>query len=172
MQELLTVMGLPHEAEHLAHEVAATGLLLEPAHGTRSRLGGPPLLPAGEPWPATADGVPLSFLAAIELSELPPDGPLPPAGWLLFFAALDPDDGGLIDEAGKRAGVARARARGAGGERPGGGGRAAPAHPASSPGPPARGLTLPDMGTIQFRIPAPALAARDWSQVTALADSG
>jgi hypothetical protein len=28
-----------------------------------------------------------------------------------------------------------------------------------------------DGGSIQFRIPAPALASRDWSQVVAVADS-
>jgi len=57
----------------------------------RWRLGGPPLLPRGEPWP---DGS-LSFLAAIDLSELPGSqvaAELPPSGWLLFFADLDDDD--------------------------------------------------------------------------------
>jgi hypothetical protein len=34
------------------------------------------------------------------------------------------------------------------------------------------GFEFLDNGAIQFRIPAAALAARDWSQVTAEADSG
>jgi Domain of unknown function (DUF1963) len=99
LEELLAVVGLADDAHRMAHEIAAPGLLLEPADGVRSRLGGPPLLPAGEPWPATGDGVPLSFLAALDLAELPSDGPLPASGWLLFYAALDPDNDGLIDEA-------------------------------------------------------------------------
>jgi hypothetical protein len=99
LEELLAVVGLADHAHRLAHEIAAPGFLLEPAEGVRSRLGGPPLLPAGEPWPTTDDAVPLSFLAALDLAELQSGGPLPAGGWLLFFAALDPDRDGLIDEA-------------------------------------------------------------------------
>jgi hypothetical protein len=253
LEELLAVVGLADDAHRLAHEIAAPGFLLEPAEGVRSRLGGPPLLPAGEPWPTTDDGVPLSFLGALDLAELPSHGPLPAIGWLLFFAALDPDKDGLIDEAPNA---------------PGSCARALVVPPGNDPVPvdlpaalrddewavlrdrpvrPRRVLTLPDGydagaeleldvyaartyddvvellrraldpdgvdrrahhwvhghatgvqghwndpdsvlllhiehdpalrfefldgGSIQFRIPAPALAARDWSQVVAVADS-
>jgi hypothetical protein len=258
LAELLTVVGLADDADRLAHEVAATGFLLEPADEVRSRLGGPPLLPAGEPWPATDDGVPLSFLAALDLAELPSDGPLPTSGWLLFFAALDPDKDGLIDEAENTPGACARVLVVPPGRDP------VPADPPAAlredewavlrdrPVRPRRVLTLPDGydagsrlgldvyaartyddvvgllrgavdgageqgasgdwrahhwvgghatgvqghpndpdsvlllhiehdrslrfefldgGSIQFRIPATALAARDWSQVIALADS-
>jgi hypothetical protein len=90
LERLLAERGLERHARRIAHEIAADGILLEPGAG-RSRLGGPPLLPRGERWP---DG-PLSFLAAIDLSELPDSqvaAGLPASGWLLFFADLDDDD--------------------------------------------------------------------------------
>ena len=83
----------------MADEVAADALLLEPAPDGRSRLGGPPLLPAGEPWPVCDDGLPHTFLAAIALADLPSSA-LPGEGWLLFFAALSSDGtDGLLEEA-------------------------------------------------------------------------
>lgn len=88
-------------------EVAATlaaarrpALLLrrvDPLHppAARSRLGGLPCLPASVPWPRhRRTGLPLHFLAQIDLQELPDlDGtsPLPRTGTLLFFADLDED---------------------------------------------------------------------------------
>ncbi len=86
--------GLEAHAARLAHEIAEVGLLLEPAKGVNSRLGGPPLLPAGEPWPEA-----LTFVAGIDLSELPPSR-LPDHGWMLCFIRLGTDDAdGLIGEA-------------------------------------------------------------------------
>jgi hypothetical protein len=99
LEEHLAESALERHAHRLAHEVAELGLRMQPADEARSRLGGPALLPPGEPWPHDADNRPLTFLAGIDLSEMPEHGPLPEDGWLLFFADLDNDDAeGLIDE--------------------------------------------------------------------------
>lgn len=98
---LLAERGLSEEAERIASEVAEVGLRLQPATGgKRSRLGGPALLPPGEQWPHARGKRPLTFLAGLDLAELPFRDGLPEAGWLLFFADLDNDEAdGLIDEA-------------------------------------------------------------------------
>lgn len=94
LETFLRASGLEAHAARLAHEVAEPGFLLEEAEGVRSRLGGEPLLPAGEPWP---DG--LTFAAAIDLSELPPSG-LPEHGWMLCYVGIDFDEhDGLVDVA-------------------------------------------------------------------------
>jgi hypothetical protein len=80
--------GLERHSERLANEVAVEANRLV-SGGSRSRLGGPALLPPGEPWPLDADGDPLTFLAGIDLGELAVRGPLPEAGWMLCFASLD-----------------------------------------------------------------------------------
>lgn len=52
-----------------------------------SRLGGDPVMAPGMQWPAW-DGVPLSFLAVIDLAKIAPlddSGLLPPTGFLNFF---------------------------------------------------------------------------------------
>lgn len=55
-----------------------------------SRLGGLPSLPKGLAWPRSkASGLPLHFLAQIDLTELPPNGLLPTQGMLFFFAMVD-----------------------------------------------------------------------------------
>src|SRR6266446_3607332 len=54
---------------------------------TGSRLGGDPVMAPDAQWPAW-DGVPLSFLALIDLADITPlddCGLLPPAGFLNFF---------------------------------------------------------------------------------------
>lgn len=88
---LLVEHGLPADElpEILSHVV--DGIVLEPATGTpRSRLGGTGLLPAGEPWPTRRpDGRPLSFVAALDLGELPTLAPLPPDGTLLIYWDFD-----------------------------------------------------------------------------------
>lgn len=96
LEELLALRGLGEHAHRLAHEVAAPGLLLRPATADEappaSRLGGPPLLPPGQPWPITATGTPLSFLAALDLAELRAGrlhDAMPGGGWLLFYASID-----------------------------------------------------------------------------------
>jgi len=48
-----------------------------------SRLGGRPLLRRGSPWPATADGVPLTFVAQVDTAEV--GAGLPPGLLLSFF---------------------------------------------------------------------------------------
>jgi uncharacterized protein YwqG len=96
LEALLADGGLPAHATALAHQIAEPGLLLLPAGDTpaRSRLGGPPLLPAGQSWPD-----PLTFVAGIDLTELPPSA-LPVQGWLLFFLDFGTGDGdGLTGEA-------------------------------------------------------------------------
>lgn len=92
-------VGLAGDAERLVRDAVVDAVRLEPDDTARSRLGGPPLLPAGADWPRDGEGRPLTFLAGIDLSELPVAGPLPERGWLLFFADLATDDGdGLIEE--------------------------------------------------------------------------
>jgi hypothetical protein len=69
----------------------------------RSRVGGVPDLPPSKAWPRR-HGVPLAFLAQIDLSEAAPhlpQGLLPPSGHLWFFCDVQgwpdgsgPDDGG------------------------------------------------------------------------------
>jgi hypothetical protein len=91
LQAYLAEGGLPGHAARLAHEQAEVGFRLDAGDG-RSRLGGRGLLPPGELWPADGDGHPLTFLAALDLSELPPSR-LPGRGWMLFFA--DTGDGDM-----------------------------------------------------------------------------
>lgn len=55
-----------------------------------SCLGGLPWLPDGVAWPRSQDGIPLHFLASINLAELPKGFPqLPIEGVLFFFALID-----------------------------------------------------------------------------------
>jgi Domain of unknown function (DUF1963) len=105
---LLARRGLAAHADRIANEVAEVGLRLQPATGgARSRLGGSGLLPPGEPWPHAHGNRPLTFLAGIDLAELPVRDGLPEAGWLLFFADLDNDEAeGLVDFATNAAGEA------------------------------------------------------------------
>lgn len=50
----------------------------------RSRIGGRPVLPAGEPWP-TSSGGPFKFIGAFDLAELPHLKPLPAKGTLALY---------------------------------------------------------------------------------------
>src|SRR5579864_6728586 len=68
-----------------------------PGEGSMSKLGGLPTLPFGTEWPRHKEsGIPLHFLAQIDLSRLPPTplagarhpSPLPRAGLLFFFADM------------------------------------------------------------------------------------
>ena len=56
-----------------------------------SRFGGTPDLPAEMVWPRNEDGETLTFLAQINLSEIPAfdDNPLPARGWFYVFIGLD-----------------------------------------------------------------------------------
>lgn len=61
-------------------------MLLEPAgRETRTRIGGPPLLPPDVPWPRSESGNPYVFLAAIDFSEMPRLEPLPEEGTLAVY---------------------------------------------------------------------------------------
>ncbi len=61
-------------------------VLLELGDPSRtSRIGGQPLLPPGLDWPIDPDGRPLTFIAALEMSEMPRLEPLPVTGTLLVF---------------------------------------------------------------------------------------
>lgn len=94
-------VGLDAHADRLVRDAIVDALRLDTDHTARSRLGGPGLLPAAASWPRDAAGRPLTFVAGIDLSELPAPGPLPERGWLLFFADLATEDGeGLIEESG------------------------------------------------------------------------
>ncbi|HYZ30128.1 MAG TPA: DUF1963 domain-containing protein [Thermoleophilaceae bacterium] len=96
LEELITTLGLGAHAVRLAHEVAEVGFLLRASgSGTGgSRLGGPALLPPGVGWPTGPGDRPLSFLAAIDLKELPAREAWPTDGWWLFFAELGEDEDG------------------------------------------------------------------------------
>jgi hypothetical protein len=107
-EDRLTVSRFPRErgvAEPTAArivKVTASGVRWVPGPPTAggSRLGGDALLPAGMDWPVVSNARPLTFLAALRLDELPAWSPLPPAGWLLFFAELrGSDSDGLIGPA-------------------------------------------------------------------------
>jgi Domain of unknown function (DUF1963) len=95
LEELLGAVGLGARAERLAHEVADVGFLLRGSDANRrSRLGGPAVLPPAAAWPTGPHGRPLSFLAGVDLSELPARGAWPTAGWWLFYAELGEDEDG------------------------------------------------------------------------------
>lgn len=54
-----------------------------------SRIGGPVWLPQGEAWPTGTDGKPLSFVAQIDFSAMPPLPDYPTSGVLQFFIGRD-----------------------------------------------------------------------------------
>ncbi|WP_022929768.1 DUF1963 domain-containing protein [Patulibacter americanus] len=84
---VLRLHGVPGDLAGTFTADMADGILLS-EHGAvdeRLRLGGPPVLPAGEAWPHSHDGRPLSFVAAWDLAALPELSPLPRAGTLLLF---------------------------------------------------------------------------------------
>src|SRR6266567_4063514 len=59
----------------------------KPSAQPLNRLGGRPNLPKEIPWPVRENGQPLSFIAQLDLSVLPPvrGFPLPKGGSLFFF---------------------------------------------------------------------------------------
>jgi hypothetical protein len=74
-------------ARLMAHTRAGITLTHDGAKG-RSRLGGAGVLPDGVGWPADPDGGAMTFLARIDLAEMPRLEPLPARGTLLFFLDL------------------------------------------------------------------------------------
>jgi hypothetical protein len=75
---------------------ATAGILLVEEREAPSRIGGPALLPPGQPWPYARDGVPLSFVAALDLAALGAIAPLPTSGTLLIYKNMD-DHSGWLD---------------------------------------------------------------------------
>ncbi|HEX6715174.1 MAG TPA: DUF1963 domain-containing protein [Thermoleophilaceae bacterium] len=98
LESALAARGLDNAAARIAGR-AELSFRLQPADGDiRTRLGGGGLLPPGEEWPHAAGGRALSFLAGVDLAELPQASALPEAGWLLFYADLDNDEAlGLVE---------------------------------------------------------------------------
>jgi hypothetical protein len=75
-----TWIGLLRPSHHLR--------ALTPGEPVVAYLGGEPLLPAGAEWPVWEGHGPLSFVAALDCSQVPAkelDIPLPTSGQLLFF---------------------------------------------------------------------------------------
>ena len=70
-----------------------------PAAPGLSQLGGHPYIDAAHPWPVDARGRALTFLAQVNLGELPALPGFPARGLIQFFLADDPDYG-LFTESG------------------------------------------------------------------------
>ena len=84
------------------------GIALRPgASGDGARLGGQPVLPAGEPWPRSAKGKPFTLIAVFDFSRLPHLEPLPQQGTLALYWNLnwfeEPGDGEMDFVAATRA---------------------------------------------------------------------
>jgi Domain of unknown function (DUF1963) len=201
LQAELAARGLVEDAARIAAE-AKLSLRLRPAEGdVATRIGGRGLLPPGESWPHAAGDRPLTFLAGVDLAELPQPTPLPGAGWLLFYADIDNDEAlGLIEpvdyELGERLGLDPAAASVVeeiaarlrydddadiryGEHRILGALSGVQGHP-TDPGTvlllhlaydESLGFEFLDGGAIQFRIPEDALARGDWSAVAIEPDS-
>lgn len=84
---VLAAHGVPEPvvADYVGSMVDGVALRPSSAADGALRLGGPPVLPAGEAWPTALDGRPLGFVAALDLGAVPPSPPLPAAGVLLVF---------------------------------------------------------------------------------------
>jgi hypothetical protein len=80
----------------LRHTRDGIALKPGPSHA-RSRIGGRPVLPAGERWPTSKRGYPFTFIGAFDLAELPRLDPLPHKGTLVLYWNLhwfeEPDAG-------------------------------------------------------------------------------
>lgn len=101
----LVDVGLGAHADRLVRDALVSGLRLTADPAASSRLRGPGLLPPEASWPRGEHGLPLTFVAGIDLAEIPRPSPLPTDGWLLFFADLGTDDDpGLVEESGVREG--------------------------------------------------------------------
>ena len=73
--------------------------LVESKRVTGTRIGGAGLVPAGRPWPRSAAGYPLDFIALIDFAKLPHIDPLPRAGRLALYYGGNPDDPRFLDPA-------------------------------------------------------------------------
>lgn len=121
------------------------------APGPVSRIGGPALLPGGTRWPLRGPA-PLSFLAAIDLAELPPQGSLPGAGVLLFFGDLEALGEAELHENRPHASIRVLAAS------------AAEIVPAAAPAPIAPHLVLPATA-VTFGQGPPVAAERDFGEI-------
>lgn len=92
LQERLHLLGLGEFSDALIR-LGRLSIRLSPQNAPNPeaalmRLGGRPLLPSNTPWPSTAEGRPLSFIAQLdcaELAPLVPGEPVPSHGLLSFF---------------------------------------------------------------------------------------
>ena len=95
LRELITNADLSSHADAISAAARpAIDLILDGASAGaigESRFGGAPDLPIGAHWPRNKNGEILTFLAQIDLSEIPKfaDNPLPKSGWLMVFIGLD-----------------------------------------------------------------------------------
>lgn len=85
---------------YLAQRKPAVALVRDPdlpIAATGSRIGGPAWLAEGEPWPTGADGMPLDFLAQLDLADCAPLDGYPPQGVVQFFIGRDDLFGADLD---------------------------------------------------------------------------
>ena len=94
IRRVLAAHGIPAD---IALAQASEGIVLVEDDAGTSRIGGPALLPPDEEWPNTADGRPLSFLAALDLAALGSYAPLPTSGTLLVYCDVDFEDMDFVD---------------------------------------------------------------------------
>jgi Domain of unknown function (DUF1963) len=86
LRSYLTDSGVSPTAIDTVFRHTRDGIALRPGReGAQTRLGGPPLLPAGEKWPTAADGDKFTFVGALDFAELPRMEPLPTEGTLALY---------------------------------------------------------------------------------------
>lgn len=101
---LINQCGLSAKSDEICKNIRQS-IILSPsrfASNRMSKFGGLPNWPADTPWPCDKEGIPLSFLVQVNLSELPVEevkNCLPSNGILFFFydadnqpSGLDPDE--------------------------------------------------------------------------------
>lgn len=86
LQRYLTGHGVSRETIAAVLRHTRDGIALRPGpRSARSRLGGQPVLPAGEPWPTAETGHPFSFVVAFDFADVPHLDPLPREGTLALY---------------------------------------------------------------------------------------
>ena len=86
LRTYLQTSGVSREAIDTVLRHTRDGIALRPGtDGARTRLGGPPVLPAGRRWPTAADGDKFTFVGALDFAELPHMDPLPADGTLALY---------------------------------------------------------------------------------------
>jgi Domain of unknown function (DUF1963) len=86
LRAYLADSGVPEQSIDAVLRHTRDGIALRAGRdGAQTRLGGPPVLPAGELWPTAADGDKLTFVGALDFAELPRMDPLPVEGTLALY---------------------------------------------------------------------------------------